>query len=52
VKIRPFAAAGCVALAAGSLGCADSADPRRPSNVIAEVGSAIATVIDVRWETE
>jgi hypothetical protein len=41
-----------VALAAWSLGCGDSADPRQPSNVSAEVSSAIATVIDVRWETD
>jgi hypothetical protein len=38
-----------VAVALGA--CGENADPRRPSNVTAEISDAIATVVRVRWTT-
>jgi hypothetical protein len=61
VKRRPLAAGGWAAIVASSFGavsfggasfgCGDSADPRAPANVVAEVSPAISTVINVRWQT-
>ncbi len=53
------AAARAAAIAAATwaallsaVGCGGSADPKRPSNVVAEVSDQIATVVHVRWTTD
>jgi hypothetical protein len=35
-----------------ALGCGDSADPRAPRDVVAEVSDDISTVVNVRWATD
>lgn len=56
--LRSMRARGVQAVARGALlaplalGCGDSVDPRRPSSVLAELSPAIATVINVSWQTD
>ena len=50
MKRRLLASAAWVALLNG-VGCGGSADPKRPSGVVAEVSDQIATVVHVRWTT-
>jgi hypothetical protein len=50
----PNVRAGGAALALTLLlsGCSDAQDPKRPSNVVAELSEQVVTVVNVRWETD
>jgi hypothetical protein len=51
---RARARRGCcvgAALVTFAFACGDSADPRRPADVVAEVSPQISTVINVSWKT-